>query len=63
MDTSFRVMEVYRNHREYKPQGIAELNEAGQRLARVLAEEVAHEVDSLLAAGAGAEPSKEAPDA
>lgn len=63
VDRTFRVMEVYRSHREYKPQGIAELNEAGQRLARVLAEEVAEEVDALLASGPDAEPSKEGPDA
>ncbi len=41
------VLEVYRRHKDLKPEGIAELNEQGQRLARVLAEEVAQFVDGL----------------
>jgi hypothetical protein len=32
---------VFRRHKDLKPEGIAELNEAGRKLARVLAEEVA----------------------
>ncbi len=35
------VLEVFRRHKDLKPEGIAELNEAGRKLARVLAEEVA----------------------
>ena len=35
------VLDVFRRHKELKPEGIAELNEAGQKLARVLAAEVA----------------------
>lgn len=35
------VLDVYRRHKDLKPDGIEELNEAGHRLARVLAEEVA----------------------
>ncbi len=35
------VLEVFRRHKELKPEGIAELNEPGRKLARVLAEEVA----------------------
>lgn len=42
------VLDVYRRHRDLKPQGIAELDAAGQRLARVLAEEVAETVDTLV---------------
>ncbi len=34
------VLDVFRRHKDLKPEGIAELNEAGLRLARVLAEEV-----------------------
>ncbi len=41
------VLDVYRQHRDLKPQGIAELNEAGLQLAHVLAEEVAAIVDGL----------------
>jgi len=42
------VLDVYRGHKELKPRGIAELNEAGQKLARVLAEEVIDMVDELI---------------
>lgn len=42
------VLDVFRRHKELKPEGIAELNEAGRKLARVLAEEV---VDSLPSSG------------
>ncbi len=42
---NFRVLEAYRQHRELKPQGIAELNEAGLALARVIAAEAAAVVD------------------
>ena len=43
----FAVLDVYRNHRQFKPQGIAVLSEGGQQLARVLAEEVAKVVDDV----------------
>lgn len=41
------VFEVFRNHKNLKPEGIAELNAGGQQLARVLAEELAGQVDML----------------
>lgn len=60
----FRVMEFYREHRDLKPQGIAELNGAGRELARMLAETIAAEVDLLLPTDTvPAQPGKEAPDA
>lgn len=40
------VLDTYRQHRALKPQGIAELNEGGQRLAAVLAGEIAAAVDA-----------------
>jgi uncharacterized metal-binding protein len=43
----FAVLDVYRHYKDLKPQGIAELNEGGQKLARALAEEVAVVVDDL----------------
>ena len=43
----FAVLDVYRRYRQFKPQGIAELNEGGQKLAHALAEEVAAVVDVL----------------
>ena len=47
----FAVLDVYRRYREFKPQGIAELNEGGEKLARALAEEAAQVVDRLAAEG------------
>lgn len=41
----FAVLDVYREHRQFRPKGIAELNEGGQQLAHVLAEEIAAVVD------------------
>lgn len=41
------VLDVYRRHRQFKPQGIAELNEGGQQLAHALAEEVAVLIDEM----------------
>jgi uncharacterized metal-binding protein len=41
----FAVLDVYRRYRQFKPQGIAQLNEGGRDLARALAEEVAAGVD------------------
>ncbi len=43
----FAVLDVYRQNRKLKPQGIAELNEGGQQLAHVLAEEISVVVDAL----------------
>jgi uncharacterized metal-binding protein len=39
------VLDVFRRHKNLKPEGIAELNDAGKQLARVLAEEVAASLD------------------
>lgn len=43
----FAVLEVYRRYRQFKPQGIAELNEGGRQLAHAMAEEIAGIVDAL----------------
>ena len=45
---AFAVLDVYRRYKQFKPQGIAELNEGGLKLAHALAEEVAAVVDSLI---------------
>jgi hypothetical protein len=45
----YAVLDVYRRYKQFKPQGIAELNEGGQELARALAEEITAVVDSTLA--------------
>ena len=44
---AFAMLDVFRRNRQLKPQGIAELNEGGQKLAHALAEEVAAVVDEL----------------
>ena len=46
------VLDVFRRHKDLKPEGIAELNEAGRKLAQVLAEEVAARLEGA------AEPEK-----
>ena len=48
------VPDVFRRHKDLKPEGIAELNEAGRKLARVLAEEVAAGLDDAGPATPGA---------
>jgi len=45
--TSLVVLDVFRRHRDLKPQGVSELNEGGQQLAHALADEVATLVDQL----------------
>jgi uncharacterized metal-binding protein len=57
------VMDAYRRHKELKPQGIAELNEAGLRLARLMAEELAVKVDELTDAAPAPTPPEEVPHA
>lgn len=47
----FAVLDVYRRYRQFKPQGIAELNEGGVNLARALAEEAVEVVDQLTRGG------------
>ena len=49
------VMECYRHHRELKPQGIAELNEDGEMLAKALAQEIAADVDEMTMTSNGGE--------
>lgn len=44
------VLDVYRRRNDLKPDGIAELNEAGRQLARVIAEEIAQTIDDLVVA-------------
>ncbi len=45
----YAVLDVYRRYKQFKPQGIAELNEGGLQLAHALAEEIAVKVDTLIA--------------
>lgn len=48
------VFEEFRRYKDLKPEGIAELNEPGKRLARALAAEIAAAVDELTEGGAHA---------
>ena len=43
------VLDVYRQHKDLKPDGIAELNEAGKQLARIIAEEIVQAIDDATA--------------
>jgi uncharacterized metal-binding protein len=43
----YAVLDVYRRYKQFKPQGISELNEGGQQLAQALADEIAGVVDEL----------------
>jgi uncharacterized metal-binding protein len=42
------VLDTFRRHRHLKPKGIAELNPAGEELARKMAEELAEATDDIL---------------
>lgn len=46
---AYQAINFYKAHKELKPGGIAELDEAGQKLASVAAEELAPVVDQLAA--------------
>ncbi len=44
---ALQVSDIFKRHRELKPEGVAELNAAGHQLAQALAEEVATLVDQM----------------
>jgi sulfite reductase beta subunit-like hemoprotein len=43
----YRVYDVYRAHRELKVRSVSELSASGRKMARILAEEIAVQVDQL----------------
>ena len=47
----FAVFDAFRNHKDLKPEGIAELNPEGKQLARILAEEIAGHLDAIGCSG------------
>lgn len=53
VDRTFEAIKFYQEHRDLKPEGLAEVNDKGRKLAALAAEEVAQEVDRL-ASGEGA---------
>ena len=48
LQKSFLVIDTIRNHRNLKPEGIIELNPEGDKLANIIAEEVATAVDEIM---------------
>ena len=51
----YAVLEVYRRYKQFKPQGIAVLNEGGEQLAQALANEIVQVVDELTSGKGGKE--------
>lgn len=51
----YAVLDVYRRYKQFKPQGISELNEGGMQLAQALAVEIAEVVDKLIVSKGGKE--------
>lgn len=49
----FAVLDVFRRYRDFKPQGIAQLNEGGEKLVDALAIEIDAVVDEITAASEG----------
>ena len=49
VDHPLESIQFYMAHRDLKPEGVAQLNEAGLKLARVAANELAATVDRLAA--------------
>jgi uncharacterized metal-binding protein len=54
-----RVVDTYREHHEEKPVAITELDEAGKKLAQILAEEIAAKVDEIRGCAYAAGDNKE----
>jgi uncharacterized metal-binding protein len=44
---TFRVFDVFRRHKELKVRRVSNIGEAGEAMARILAEEIADKVDEL----------------
>jgi uncharacterized metal-binding protein len=47
VEQDFAVLDVYRRYKQFKPQGIADLNKGGKQLAHALAEEIVGIVDHI----------------
>jgi len=44
---TFRVFDVFRKHKELKVRHVSDIGESGEKMARILAEEIAQKVDEL----------------
>jgi len=49
VDKTYEAIKFYKEHKDLKPEGLAEVNDTGRKLAAVAAEEVAKVVDKLAA--------------
>lgn len=49
VDNAVRTIDVFKEHRDLKPEGVLNLGEAGMKLAGFLAEKLASKVDCLAA--------------
>ena len=47
------VLDVFRRHKELKPEGIADLNQPGTELARTIAGEISEDLDEISAPAPG----------
>lgn len=47
VDKSLRVIEIFKDHRDLKPEGVLELGEPGFKLVHILAEKLGGEIDCL----------------
>ncbi|NSW82646.1 MAG: hypothetical protein HPY90_05105 [Syntrophothermus sp.] len=48
VDKAVRTIEVFKEHRDLKPEGVLQLGEPGFKLAHILAQKLAGEVDCLM---------------
>ena len=48
---TFRVFDVFRQHKELKVRHVSDIGEAGEKMARILAEEIVQKVDELQGKG------------
>jgi uncharacterized metal-binding protein len=46
---AYQTIDFFKKHKELKPEGVSELNEAGQKLASLAADELGEVVDELVA--------------
>jgi len=51
VDSAMRVIDIFKKHKDLKPQGVLELGESGFKLAEILAENLNEEVDCIMKKG------------
>jgi len=48
VDSAMQVIDIFKMHKDLKPQGVLELGEPGFKLAQILAENLNEEVDCVM---------------